>query len=199
MECDDSGRDTEGEAEDGVMWDVEEEGREGVMWDVEEEGRVRRGEEFVRAAAESGDGRLGALALPVDAAASACAAEGRPFASAVGLELYMELGVGYEEAGAGVRRMGLGLAPLVRGRGGIAAAADEGSGDDCIAMRVLGDFGGRAAAYRMPAYALTGAATAASSTAKSGPTAATASARGLRLIILATLFRDSISARMRSC
>jgi hypothetical protein len=54
MECDDSGRETEeGEAEDGAMWDVEEEGRMGS------------GEEFGRAAAESGDG------LPVNGAASA--------------------------------------------------------------------------------------------------------------------------------
>jgi hypothetical protein len=108
----------------------------------------------------------------------------------------------FADAAMGVLRLGLG--PPVRGRVGCtaaagiaaAAAADD---DNCIAMRVLGDLGGRAAAYRMPVYILTGAVTCDASAAKSGPTAATAEASGLLLMILATFFNASISARIRSC
>ncbi len=58
---------------------------------------------------------------------------------------------------ATVKVLRLGLGPPVRGRGGCPTAAaaddddeDDAAGGDCIAIRVLGDFGGRAAAYRMP-------------------------------------------------
>jgi hypothetical protein len=103
---------------------------------------------------------------------------------------------------AAARKLRLGLGPPVRGREGHAAAAAAAAGDDWIAMRVTGDLGGRAAAYRMPVYSLIGAVVDAASTAESE--AATASAcdvgrSGLWLITLETFLRDSISARMRSC
>ena len=97
-----------------------------------------------------------------------------------------------------------GGAPPVRGRAGddddvAAAAADD---DDDSAIRVLGDFGGRAALNRMPAYALTDILSTAS-TATSGTipaaAAAAAAASGLLLMFLEIFLRDSISDRMSSC